>query len=89
MNAMLHKKVVPTGDEHVTNCFIQVQGCSNCTESYVVDDQGNKYPLQNLAQMADARKQNDPNAIYNKLLTVYHPKNYSKLLDSNVVISDR
>lgn len=86
INAMLRRKILPSGIGHTTNCFVQVEG-SDADEGYLlIGDSEEKISIHSISDLASAIS--DDKMEPQTLIRVNWPKNKCSLLKEDIVMLD-
>jgi len=86
INAMLHRKILPSGIGHTTSCFCQVEGSDDQEPSLFIEETGETLPVESVSSLAHALCQEKLKE--SSLVTVKWPKEKCPLLKDDVVFVD-
>uniref|UniRef100_A0A1I8HVZ8 Dynamin-type G domain-containing protein n=1 Tax=Macrostomum lignano TaxID=282301 RepID=A0A1I8HVZ8_9PLAT len=86
INAMLGRKVLPSGIGHTTNCFLQVEGTSKESAYLQTPNSSEERPIESVSQLGSALSNEKLDC--ESLVRVFWPKQLCSLLREDVVLLD-
>ncbi|PAA77274.1 hypothetical protein BOX15_Mlig018288g1, partial [Macrostomum lignano] len=86
INAMLGRKVLPSGIGHTTNCFLQVEGTSKQSAYLQTPNSSEEQPIESVSQLGSALSNEKMDC--ESLVRVFWPKQLCSLLREDVVLLD-
>ncbi|XP_033763050.1 mitofusin-2-like isoform X2 [Pecten maximus] len=86
INAMLRKKILPSGIGHTTNCFLQVEGCDGNEGCLYTEESDEAKSVNSVKQLASALS--TAKLKENSLIRILWPKEKCRLLKEDVVFLD-
>ncbi|OWF56197.1 mitofusin-2-like isoform X2 [Mizuhopecten yessoensis] len=86
INAMLRKKILPSGIGHTTNCFLQVEGCDGMEGCLYTEESDEPKSVNSVKQLASALS--TAKLKENSLIRILWPKEKCRLLKEDVVFLD-